>query len=222
MQSFSFTAIAMTNFIPIFPLNIVVYPGEIVPLHIFEDRYIQLINDCFQPEKLFGIPSVIDEHINELGTAVRIKEIVKKYDNGRMDIRVEGLHIFRILEVIKSIPEKLYHGAIVTYPENDRTHIQHTMDHVMKMIAHLHASLHLTKTYDKTLSQLCSYDIAHYVAFSLKEEYELLTLLHESQRLEYLKRHLRKITPAIKRVEELKEKIRQNGHFRQLKGFDFY
>lgn len=211
----------MTNFIPIFPLNIVVYPGELLPLHIFEERYIQLIEDCYEQKKTFGIPSVIDGHINELGTTVKIKELVKKYDNGTMDVRVEGESVFRILEIIKTVPDKLYHGAIVNYPDNDRTQLQHTMSHGMKLMLHFHQSLQLTKTYDKALDQLTSYDIAHYAALSLKEEYELLSLFNESQRLEFLKRHLKKIAPAIKRMEALKEKIKRNGHFRELKGFDF-
>lgn len=211
----------MTNFIPIFPLNIVVFPGEIVPLHIFEERYIQLIEDAIKQNKPFGIPSVINEHVNELGTLVQIREVVKRYDYGRFDIRVEGTEIFRILEIIKTIPDKFYHGAIVNYPENDREHLPHAMDHVMQLMARLHQSLQLTKTYDKTLNKLCSYDIAHFAALSLQQEYELLTLFHESQRLEFLKRHMKRITPAIKQIEELKEKIKRNGHFRELKGFNF-
>ena len=58
----------MTNFIPIFPLAIVVYPGEDLNLHIFEPKYKQLINECFEQKKPFGIPVVIDNKMNELGT----------------------------------------------------------------------------------------------------------------------------------------------------------
>ena len=110
----------MTNFIPIFPLGIVVYPGEKLHLHIFEPRYKQLIKECKDSNKPFGIPAVINNRLQEIGTLVEILDIIQTYDNGEMDIKTQGLKVFRILEVIKSIPEKLYSGAIVNYPDNDR------------------------------------------------------------------------------------------------------
>ena len=108
----------MTNFIPIFPLNVVLYPGEILNLHIFEPRYKELVKECFSNNKPFGIPAVINGHVAEFGTLVTISEIVKEYDNGEMDIITDGTIVFRILEIIKKIPDKLYSGAIVNYPEN--------------------------------------------------------------------------------------------------------
>ncbi len=83
----------MTNFIPVFPLGIVVYPGEELNLHIFEPKYKQLINDCFETKKPFGIPTVIDGKIVEMGTTVLIKEISKTYEDGQLDIRTEGLSL---------------------------------------------------------------------------------------------------------------------------------
>ena len=69
-----FVVFIMTNFIPIFPLNLVVYPGEALNLHIFEPRYKQLINECVANKKPFGIPSVLKDKISEMGTLMRIKE----------------------------------------------------------------------------------------------------------------------------------------------------
>lgn len=108
----------MTNFIPIFPLGIVVYPGEELNLHIFEPRYRQLINECREQGKPFGIPTVIENRLQDFGSLVEITEIVKVHENGEMDIRTRGQRVFRILEVIRSIPDKLYSGAIVNYPDN--------------------------------------------------------------------------------------------------------
>ena len=67
----------MTNFIPIFPLGIVVYPGEHLNLHIFEPRYKQLINECHEQKKSFGIPTVIEKKIQDFGSLVQITEIYK-------------------------------------------------------------------------------------------------------------------------------------------------
>ena len=80
----------MTNFIPIFPLGIVVYPGEKLHLHIFEPRYKQLIKECKELNKPFGIPAVINNRLQEIGTLVEIVDIVQVYENGEMDIRTPG------------------------------------------------------------------------------------------------------------------------------------
>jgi len=211
----------MTNFVPIFPLGIVVYPGEKLNLHIFEPRYKQLINECFKEKKPFGIPSVLSNGVAEMGTLVEITEIAEVYQDGKIDIRTRGLKVFRILEVIKSLPDKLYSGAIVNYPPNDETTHKMLAQKVIAAVRDLHRLLNVTKDFSKPDELLTSYDIAHHAGLTLEEEYELLQLLHEMQRLEYLKRHLAKVLPVMAGMETLKEKIQLNGHFKGLKGFNF-
>ncbi|HTQ29170.1 MAG TPA: LON peptidase substrate-binding domain-containing protein [Puia sp.] len=212
----------MTNFIPIFPLGIVVYPGELLNLHIFEPRYKQLIQECYSEGKGFGIPTVINKKLNELGTLVKVTEIVQVSENGEMDIRAMGMSVFRILEVIKTVPEKLYSGAIVNYPDNPGDlGKRELMQKVVNAIRELHRLLHISKDFKKPDEQLSAYDIAHHAGLSLEEEYELLGLLREEQRQEYLKRHLSKVIPVIAEMETLKDKVKLNGHFKNLSSFDF-
>ncbi|HYC30407.1 MAG TPA: LON peptidase substrate-binding domain-containing protein [Chitinophagaceae bacterium] len=211
----------MTNFIPIFPLSIVVYPGEQLNLHIFEPRYKQLINECYSDEKPFGIPTVIKNQVAEMGTLVKINRVVKVYDNGEMDIQASGERVFRILEVIKEIPEKLYSGAIVNYPDSDDAGKRELMQKVVNGIRELHRLLNISKDFKKPDEELNAYDVAHHAGLSLEEEYELLGLLKEIQRQEYLKRHLSKVLPLIAEMETLKEKIRLNGHFKNLSSLNF-
>ena len=208
----------MTNFIPIFPLGIVVYPGEQLNLHIFEPRYKQLIKECFETKKPFGIPSVIDNKVNDTGTLVRVLEITTVYDDGKMDVKTEGLEVFTILEVIKELPEKLYSGAIVNYPANIESGNRALMQNIIIAIRELHKLLKINKEFKKADEELWSYDVAHHAGLSLEEEYELLQLLHELQRQEYLKRHLKKVIPVIAEMETLKERVQLNGHFKNLKG----
>lgn len=211
----------MTNFIPVFPLAIVVYPGEKLHLHIFEPRYKQLINDCKESGKPFGIPTVINNKVSEMGTLVTLKEIVQTYDNGEMDIRTEGLEVFRVLEFIKSVPDKLYSGAIVNYPDNAQGEgSRDLMQAVIKGVKELHRLLNISKDFKKPENELRSYDVAHHAGLSLEEEYEVLGLMKEIQRQEYLKRHLQKVLPMLMEMESLKEKVKLNGHFRNLSTFD--
>jgi uncharacterized protein len=211
----------MTNFIPIFPLGIVVFPGEKVHLHIFEPRYKQLVTECFETKKPFGIPTVVNNKLQEMGTLVQVTDIVQTYENGEMDIKTQGLRVFRILELINSVPEKLYSGAIVNYPENDEdAGNRELMQKVVFGIKELHRLLNISKDFRKPEPELKAYDVAHHAGLSLEEEYELLGLLKELQRQEYIKRHLQKVLPMLMEMENLKEKVKLNGHFRNLSAFD--
>jgi hypothetical protein len=219
----------MTNFIPIFPLSIVVYPGENLNLHIFEPRYVQLINECFAAKKPFGIPAVIDNKLQEYGSMVEITEIVTGQAEAELprqlspaggDIKTKGVKVFRVLEVIKDVPDKLYSGAIVNYPSTFEKGNPELMRKVMKGIRELHGLLKINKDFKKEEGLLSCYDVAHHIGLSLQEEYELLALFDERQRQEYLKRHLAKVIPMLTGMELLKEKIKLNGHFKNLSGFD--
>jgi len=211
----------MTNFIPIFPLSIVVYPRENLHLHIFEPRYKQLILECKENDKPFGIPTVLNERLQEVGTLVQVTDVVQTYENGEMDIKTQGVKVFRILEVIKSVPEKLYSGAIVNYPENDQDEgNRKLMQNVVHGVKELHRLLNISKDFKKPEADLISYDVAHHAGLSLEEEFELLGLFKELQRQEYLKRHLHKVLPMLMEMEQLKEKVKLNGHFRNLSALD--
>lgn len=208
----------MTNFIPIFPLNIVVFPGEPLNLHIFEPRYKQMIQDCLAEKKPFGLPPVVGNDLqNELGTLLEIEELVQTHANGNMDIRTRGTAVFRMLHRMTTIPEKLYEGAIVNYPENTMdpgdSHISKTIVQEVKRLFEL---LDVSEKFPKDREDMRSYEIAHLVGLTLQEEYELLGLFSELQRLEYLRRHLNRIVPLIQQLESLKERIQRNGHFRDL------
>jgi len=135
-----------------------------------------------------------------------------------MDIRTRGSRVFRILEIIKEVPDKLYSGAIVNYPETDEEGNRELMKRVMNSIKELHRLLKIEKTFRKTEDEVKAYDLAHHVGFSLEEEYEMLHLLQERQRQEYLKRHLTKVIPLVAEMELLKEKVKLNGHFKNLSG----
>src|ERR1041385_7251797 len=210
----------MTNFIPIFPLGIVLYPGENLNLHIFEPRYKELINECITAKKPFGIPVVINNKVEEYGWLAEITEVSKKYENGEMDIKTKGIKIFRVLEVIREVPDKLYSGAIVNYPDNKIIGNPELMKKVMNSIRDLHKLLKVTKDFKKDDADLSCYDVAHDIGMSLQEEYELLMLLDERQRIEYVKRHLTKVIPLVAGMEALKEKIKLNGHFKNLPGIE--
>lgn len=212
----------MINFIPIFPLEIIVYPGEELNLHVFEPRYRELVEECTNGSKPFGIPIIIKNNLNELGTLVDITEISKRHANGDLDIKTKGSKIFRILEIIKEVPDKLYGGAIVNYPQNKEDPGKKAlMQALVKSIKELHRVLNVSKDFKKPDEKLNSYDLAHHAGLSVEQEYEFLGLFQEAQRQEFLKRHLAKVLPVLAEMEILKEKVKLNGHFKNLSASGF-
>jgi Lon protease-like protein len=207
----------MTNFIPIFPLSIIVYPGEQLNLHIFEPRYKQLIKECVSEHKPFGIPCVLNNRIEEYGTLMEVTELVEEYENGEMDVRTKGTGVFRILEVINELPDKLYQGAIVNYPPNTTGHGNTDISQkILLEIKRLYDLLDVAEKFPIKTESVISYEIAHFVGLTQQQEYELLNIFTEIQRLEYLRRHLNNITSVVDALEKMKKRIQMNGHFRNL------
>jgi len=206
----------VTNFIPIFPLQIVVFPGEKLNLHIFEERYIQLVNECHAEEKAFGIPTVINDKVSEMGTLVKIKTIEQQYPDGRMDIKTEGSSIVRILESIQDIPDKLYQGAIVKHQENINDGRGSKMLLILKQLREFHELLNIEKEYTNSEGELTLYDFAHHIGFNIEQEYEFLKLDREAQRQEYILRHFEHVLPTVRELKKLRERIQLNGHFKKL------
>ena len=204
----------MQKFLPIFPLNLVAYPGEQLSLHIFEERYRQLIKECSREGKSFGVPVVNKNEILEYGTEMELVDIQKTYEEGEMDIKVKGVQIFRILEVISEIPDKLYSGAIVSMVDNIDDHHNKLKFELEQLTNQLFELLDIKEDIFKPDFVLNSFKLAHYVGFDLNDEFELLRHPRETSRQKIIVEHIKKILPSVKQVAEIKEKAKLNGQFR--------
>lgn len=124
--------------LPQFPLRVVIFPKEILPLHIFEDRYRQLIADCEDRRVPFGITPVIDGKLQDIGTKVRLHRIRRRYSDGRYDVEIEGLNTYRVKRFITTLADKLYSAAEVL----DLTHDEEEDPHLSKAILELIGELY--------------------------------------------------------------------------------
>ena len=102
-----------TRVVPIFPLGVMLLPGEELDLHIFEPRYQQLISECEADNMHFGIAYFEQGKLKDFGCLVKLKRIIKKYPNGFSDIVVEGISIFKMRTFMQLFPGKLYSGGEV-------------------------------------------------------------------------------------------------------------
>ncbi len=203
----------------LFPLNLVVFPGEHLNLHIFEPRYKQLINDCLQSDLTFGIPSYV-ENKTEFGTEVSIEEVTKVYPDGRMDIKTIGLSAIKVLEFQNPWKDKLYAGGLIERLSYDEREDKELKTRLIDLAQQLFVWLKIDEkiTVDRFTAL---HEIIHKIGLKPEEEYEILRMSSESERQRYVIQHLKNIIPALERAQKAREKIQMNGHFKHLDPLKF-
>jgi ATP-dependent protease La (LON) substrate-binding domain len=210
----------MQKFLPLFPLNLIAFPMEELNLHIFEPRYRELINECLDNGTTFGIPTFLDGRLPGFGTEVKILSLSKRYEDGRMDIHTQGIRAFRILDFQNPVPMKLYAGGVVELlPEPPIS--PSVMIGLTERVKVLYSLLGETNTFDVNKPQPYSFQIAHKIGLSLEEEYKLLKMPTEAERQGFLIQHLERIIPVLQEVERTKDRIKLNGHFKNLDPLSF-
>ena len=204
--------------LPMFPLQVVVFPKESVPLHIFEERYRQLIADCEQQQITFGIPTFLEGKM-EYGTEIQLERIVNRHDNGSLDILCSGLRVFRIDNFYNPYPERLYAGADVVFRAEVEVPDTAMRQEVFSLVQRLFELIG-AKTY-QWFEDFSSYTFAHVIGLSVKQEYHLLTIPSEKDRLQYVMNHLNTTIPVVKEMNRTQKLIAMNGHFRNYDPLDF-
>ncbi|GAB4430072.1 MAG: LON peptidase substrate-binding domain-containing protein [Bacteroidia bacterium] len=206
----------MSHFIPLFPLGMVVFPGERFRLHIFEDRYKQLITECIGESKTFGIPAVIDSNLAEVATEVQVVSVDRRLAGGEMDITAEGRRRLRILRFYRVAKGKSYPGGDCEWLETDYTNDPAMQAQILSQIEHLHNALGLSQRFDVSQMRRLSFEVGHHVGLSLKQELSLLSLREEPARLRFIGEHLERVLPVVLETERLKSRAKLNGHYKNL------
>jgi len=206
-----------TKLLPLFPLNLVVYPGEELKLHIFEPRYRQLVAEAVAQETTFGIPTFLEDQVGMFGTEMRVKQVARYYPEGEMDIVALGLAVFEIKQFHLKAPGKLYAQGEVQTPENLFNPDVVTEVSIQALVQQLYDILHIRKT----LPDYRAYTIAHHIGLNLEQEYELLKILSEYERQQFILEHLKELVPRVLEVERLKMKVKMNGYFKNFRPLDF-
>ena len=205
--------------LPFFPLQTVFFPGETVPLHIFEDRYKELINDCRKDAVTFGIPVYINDRI-VYGTEVQLVEVVTTYENGSMDVTCVARQIFQVMTFENEMEGKLYAGGEVKFLESINDGDIKVKEAVLQRIQELYDLMGVPFE-SISADKFNPYMLAHKMGLSFEQEYELMQLIKESDRLAYIRRHLEHTIKVLKEVDRTKELIDMNGHFRNFDPLDF-
>lgn len=205
----------MSYIIPIFPLNLVVFPGSKYPLHIFEERYKILLQKCLSENSGFGIVASIEKRISDVGVYVKVTEILKTYLNGELDIVVQGIERFLINST--SLHPDGYYVADVEKYIDENTMIDQKLNEALlnefEEIVEL-ANYRLEDAFWKNLksAEFQSYKIAEKSGLSYEQQQELLILKNENERLNYLIKYFLSIKEKVSSAEAMKKIIINDGY----------
>lgn len=201
--------------LPLFPLGLVLYPHERLPLHIFEERYKDLTHYCLENDAPFGIVLSEEGKVAETGSTARIREVVNRYDDGRMDIIVEGEQRFRLNQVYE---RESYITADAELIEEDHTDVdlslrERVITQHMKLLEIAGRTVRPALYEDV---EHLSFVLAQNAGLDTSQKQDVLELDTENDRIQYLIRHFEDLIPRIEQREDVRRRIRSNGHFKDF------
>ena len=186
--------------LPLFPLDLVLLPGVPLPLHIFEPRYKEMISECVEQKKLFGIVRASEEGVAGIGCTAEIISVTKKYDDGRMDILARGVDRFEVLEVNQ---ERSFLQAEVLLVEDEPGQPPAQM---VEQAVRLHAEITKLAGSESAAANEKAFNLSFLLAGSLPLDLDfkqsLLTTLSEEKRLEAVIQYLRAVLPGLRRASK--------------------
>jgi len=199
------------SLIALFPLDVVLLPGAPLPLHVFEPRYKEMIAESLDKNLPFGVVRAQQESVAEIGCTAEISEVVKKYEDGRLDIVTEGLKRFQITGLDQ---ERSFLRGEVDYFEDDEERPAPKTE--AEKLIHLHEELLAVAGAEATGIESddpqLSFHLAGSVPLDLDFKQNLLAMRSESLRVEAMVEYYTLLVPRLKRTLFVKEKSKGNGH----------
>lgn len=200
----------MSVLLPLFPLDLVLFPGAPQPLHIFEPRYKEMIGECLDQKRVFGVVRAQEDKIADVGCTADILAVSKKYDDGRMDIITEGRERFEIMSVNE---ERSFLQGEVNYfedapditPPAEATRLVSLHNEILTLVGAAPATPepddpHLTFT------------LAASLPLDLEFKQKLLEERSEAQRTAALLKYYEAMVPNLRRAISIRKKAGGNGH----------
>ncbi len=194
---------------PLFPLGLVALPGELIPLHIFEERYKTMMDECLREEREFGIVWLADDGLREIGCACEIERVLEHLEDGGMNLVARGTRPFRVVERQAHLA---YPAGVIEFVEDrDGEADPELAESAHEAYAEL-VKLATDRVPDPgELSDLGAYAMAATIDFGLEAKQGLLDLRSENARLKLVTRLLRAAIKRLEFVEHAQERARSNG-----------
>ena len=198
--------------IPLFPLNVVLLPGEHLPLHIFEPRYRRMISDCLERKSPFGMLLALPDGIVRVGCTAEILKVAKRYEDGRMDILTVGRDPYRIVELFQDDP--LLEGTVDYLEDEDSLLDARRQKEIVDLYEVCYTLLcsGMPTTLAESPPGLFSFAIASALPMDLLWKQQILELRSEAERQDRLLRYLREWALHLHKVDTERHSADSNGH----------
>ena len=195
--------------IGLFPLNLVLVPGEQAPLHIFEPRYRELISECLDFGNDFGLLLEDDEGMREVGTRCKVIEVIDRFPDGRLNVVVEALERFQLLEVTDGRTFRT--AEVETLPDESDTPLEDEVEEVLAAYARVVAAAEAELDDLDLDADSVAYQIAARIDFGTEVKQGLLELRSERERVVRLAPMLNQAAEAVEREREIRTRAGGNG-----------
>ncbi len=202
----------LSNEFPLFPLSLVALPEEVIPLHIFEERYKTMMDLCLDQEREFGIVWLADDGLREIGCACRIEQVLERMEDGRMNLLARGTRPFRVVERQSHLA---YPAGVVEFVDDrDEPPDQAVVDGARKAYAELVRLATDREPDELELAEMSAFAMAATVDFGLDAKQGLLDLRSENARLRLVARLFRAAIKRLDFVDRAQARARSNGKVR--------
>ena len=190
--------------IPLFPLNVVLLPGATLPLHIFEPRYRQMVRHCIEEKSEFGVLLGLPKGIVRVGCTASVTEVVKRYNDGRMDILTVGRSPFRIIELVNAeayVDDELLEGHVDFLDDREQRTDASTQRELMRLFEVCHTLIFADypRTIESEAAEFLSFIVAGTLPLDLMCKQQILELRSEADRQERLVGYLREWAPHLQK-----------------------
>jgi Lon protease-like protein len=194
---------------PLFPLGLVALPSEYVPLHIFEERYRIMINDCLERQREFGIVWMSEDELKPVGCACRIEQVLERMPDGQLNILTRGTRPFRLLSRDDHLPYPA--GTVEFLDDRSEDSDGGAADTAHASYRDLVEQATDTAPETEELDAMSAYEMAATVDFGLEAKQGLLELRSENARLRLVARLFRAAIRRLEMIERVQSRARSNG-----------
>lgn len=190
----------MSSLVPLFPLDLVLLPGVPLPLHVFEPRYKEMIAECLELRKPFGVLRASSDGMAEIGCTAEIVDVSKRYDDGRMDILTRGVERFEVLQINEE--RSFLQAEIAVIEDEPGRPAGPLVEQAVRLHAEI-AKLAGTQADDpEGHTDRLSFLLAGSLPLDLDFKQKLLSTLSEAKRLEAVVGYLQAVLPGLRRASK--------------------
>lgn len=201
----------MADLLPLFPLEVVLFPGTPLPLHIFEPRYKEMIGECLERKQPFGVLRAVDkETLAEVGCTAEIVEVVKQYDDGRLDILAEGRQRFEVVQIEQG--RSFLRGDVRFFDDEPGEPPREKTSRALELFDELVSLAGEEGPEHEIEHPQLSFQLVAPLPLDLDFKQALLAMRSEPKRIQAVVDYYEKLLPRMKLAMKAQKKAGGNGH----------